>query len=311
MDRRTKESENQRHAKRNAALAAAYRALGEKVCLSPSQRRTRLTILRAAISKIHRLQYTLKTPTLHKHMSMSDMDMTELFRKVLLGGFLHTSEEKLKENKDLEGPNEFFIHVRDKILQLPAHHKKEDLLLQVLYTRFTVGVGGRTVRAGQQQEKPPKYTDNMGTFDGLPCLIDLFKAGDWFIKFDLLNAPVPSPNTGPGQFQPPFTYTASPSLVTASPSLVTASPSLVTASPSLVTASSSLVTALKLAVFAAYTGTYTRESRTQIPAYKHTNRHLQILFFTRTIPQWDSLPGPVVMAPNVESFRAGLAACPP
>ncbi|KAI8503727.1 hypothetical protein Bbelb_186980 [Branchiostoma belcheri] len=62
-----------------------------------------------------------------QHMSMSDMDMTELFRKVLLGGFLHTSEEKLKENKDLEGPKEFFIHVRDKILQLPAHHKNEDL----------------------------------------------------------------------------------------------------------------------------------------------------------------------------------------
>ncbi|KAI8517550.1 hypothetical protein Bbelb_035670 [Branchiostoma belcheri] len=172
------------------------------------ERRTRLTILRAAISKIHRLQYTLKTPTLHKfnweqpaqkdqqiedierrlatpmlvnirscaaldtwrghikmqlsdikvqksvtkayklqnlliekrrppktcnntvgkqHMSMSDMDMTELFRKVLLGGFLHTSEEKQKQNKDLEGPKEFFIHVRDKILQLPAHHKNEDL----------------------------------------------------------------------------------------------------------------------------------------------------------------------------------------
>ncbi|KAI8493896.1 hypothetical protein Bbelb_282430 [Branchiostoma belcheri] len=65
-----------------------------------------------------------------QHMSMSDMDMTELFRKILLGGFLHTSEEKLKENKDLGGPKEFFIHVRDKILQLPAHHKKEDLKLE-------------------------------------------------------------------------------------------------------------------------------------------------------------------------------------
>ncbi|KAI8516516.1 hypothetical protein Bbelb_050970 [Branchiostoma belcheri] len=65
-----------------------------------------------------------------QHMSMSDMDMTELFRKILLGGFLHTSEEKLKENKDLGGPKEFFIHVRDKILQLPAHHKKQDLKLE-------------------------------------------------------------------------------------------------------------------------------------------------------------------------------------
>ncbi|KAI8495171.1 hypothetical protein Bbelb_271570 [Branchiostoma belcheri] len=27
--------------------------------------------------------------------------------------------------------------------------------------------------------------------------------------------------------------------------------------------------------------------------------------------RWNSLPGPVVVAPNVESFRAGLAACPP
>ncbi|KAI8514754.1 hypothetical protein Bbelb_073450 [Branchiostoma belcheri] len=27
--------------------------------------------------------------------------------------------------------------------------------------------------------------------------------------------------------------------------------------------------------------------------------------------KWNSLPGPVVMAPNVELFRAGLVACPP
>ncbi|KAI8507845.1 hypothetical protein Bbelb_140850 [Branchiostoma belcheri] len=31
----------------------------------------------------------------------------------------------------------------------------------------------------------------------------------------------------------------------------------------------------------------------------------------RRTSSWNSLPGPVVMAPNVESFRAGLAACPP
>ncbi|KAI8515729.1 hypothetical protein Bbelb_065420 [Branchiostoma belcheri] len=29
------------------------------------------------------------------------------------------------------------------------------------------------------------------------------------------------------------------------------------------------------------------------------------------IPQWNALPGPVVMAPNVKSFRARLEACPP
>ncbi|KAI8490600.1 hypothetical protein Bbelb_318680 [Branchiostoma belcheri] len=34
-------------------------------------------------------------------------------------------------------------------------------------------------------------------------------------------------------------------------------------------------------------------------------------FFPRTIPQWNALPGPVVMAPTVESFRARLEACPP
>ncbi|KAI8521408.1 hypothetical protein Bbelb_011620 [Branchiostoma belcheri] len=39
-------------------------------------------------------------------------------------------------------------------------------------------------------------------------------------------------------------------------------------------------------------------------AYKYS-------FFPRTIPQWNALPGPVVMAPTVESFRARLEACPP
>ncbi|KAI8503720.1 hypothetical protein Bbelb_186910 [Branchiostoma belcheri] len=77
--------------------------------------------------KIRQLRHAHAGASPHAHMSMSDMDMTELSRKIPLGGFLHTSEEKLKENKDLEGPNEFFIHVRDKILQLPAHHKNEDL----------------------------------------------------------------------------------------------------------------------------------------------------------------------------------------
>ncbi|KAI8517018.1 phosphoinositide-3-kinase, regulatory subunit 4 [Branchiostoma belcheri] len=39
-------------------------------------------------------------------------------------------------------------------------------------------------------------------------------------------------------------------------------------------------------------------------AYKYS-------FFPRTIPQWNALPGPVVMAPTVESFRARMEACPP
>ena len=34
-------------------------------------------------------------------------------------------------------------------------------------------------------------------------------------------------------------------------------------------------------------------------------------FFPRSIPEWNSLPGSIVTAPTVESFRAGLAACPP
>ncbi|KAI8490180.1 hypothetical protein Bbelb_319180 [Branchiostoma belcheri] len=39
-------------------------------------------------------------------------------------------------------------------------------------------------------------------------------------------------------------------------------------------------------------------------AYKYS-------FFPRTVPQWNALPGPVVMAPTVEYFRARLEACPP
>ncbi|KAI8487918.1 hypothetical protein Bbelb_343660 [Branchiostoma belcheri] len=53
-------SENERHARRNAELAAAFRTLREKVSLCPSQRQTHLTILKAAINKISRLQNTLK-----------------------------------------------------------------------------------------------------------------------------------------------------------------------------------------------------------------------------------------------------------
>ncbi|KAI8516876.1 hypothetical protein Bbelb_054570 [Branchiostoma belcheri] len=34
-------------------------------------------------------------------------------------------------------------------------------------------------------------------------------------------------------------------------------------------------------------------------------------FFPHTIPQWNALPGPVVMAPTVESFRARLEVFPP
>ncbi|KAI8479740.1 hypothetical protein Bbelb_425430 [Branchiostoma belcheri] len=39
-----------------------------------------------------------------------------------------------------------------------------------------------------------------------------------------------------------------------------------------------------------------------VDAYKYS-------FFPRTIPQWNALPGPVVTAPTVESFRARLKAC--
>ncbi|CAH1274618.1 Hypp5348 [Branchiostoma lanceolatum] len=39
-------------------------------------------------------------------------------------------------------------------------------------------------------------------------------------------------------------------------------------------------------------------------SYKHS-------FFPRTIPEWNALPGAVVTAPTVESFRARLEACPP
>ncbi|KAI8517513.1 hypothetical protein Bbelb_035300 [Branchiostoma belcheri] len=47
------------------------------------------------------------------------------------------------------------------------------------------GVQDRVVAAFV--EKYPSYKKFRFRFDGLPCIIDLFKAGDWFIKFDLLD----------------------------------------------------------------------------------------------------------------------------
>ena len=46
------------------------------------------------------------------------------------------------------------------------------------------------------------------------------------------------------------------------------------------------------------------------PLHARTDTYKYSLF-PRTIPQWNALPGPVVMAPTVESFRARLEACPP
>ncbi|XP_078603147.1 uncharacterized protein LOC144877117 [Branchiostoma floridae x Branchiostoma japonicum] len=57
-----------------------------------------------------------------QHMSMSDMDMTQLFRNILLS-FLKTTEEELKEDSVLEGTTDYFSHIRDKILRLPADDK--------------------------------------------------------------------------------------------------------------------------------------------------------------------------------------------
>ncbi|CAH1252418.1 TTC16 [Branchiostoma lanceolatum] len=63
-----------------------------------------------------------------EHMEMSDMDMTKLFRNILLRNFLHSTEENLKTDSDLAGPKDYFSHIRDNILQLPARvSKKEDL----------------------------------------------------------------------------------------------------------------------------------------------------------------------------------------
>ncbi|KAI8493409.1 DTW domain-containing protein 2 [Branchiostoma belcheri] len=52
----------------------------------------------------------------------------------------------------------------------------------------------------------------------------------------------------------------------------------------------------------------------QWPLLSERRRSARLTTFFKIVHNtvaWNSLPGPVVMAPNVESFRAGLAACPP
>ncbi|CAH1271968.1 Hypp4742 [Branchiostoma lanceolatum] len=46
------------------------------------------------------------------------------------------------------------------------------------------------------------------------------------------------------------------------------------------------------------------------PLYARTDSY-KYSYFPRTIPEWNALPGAVVTAPTVESFRARLEACPP
>ncbi|XP_078688141.1 uncharacterized protein LOC144920111 isoform X3 [Branchiostoma floridae x Branchiostoma belcheri] len=114
----------------NHRLEAQRRALESTT--SPEQRKTfckrRVTLYAGLQNHMCLAAGLYYNDTVGKqHMSMSDMDMTELFRKVLVDDFLKISEEKLAENEDLVGPKDFFSHVRDKILQLQAQHKKEDL----------------------------------------------------------------------------------------------------------------------------------------------------------------------------------------